>query len=208
MQPYDSDTLAALAVGGLIKREFLYVRGKDDSDTPVNFGFWNGEDDITVTVVSGVDRTTESRDYIGGGALLTVDPMPLALGLDVNTVQVTLSQIHAAVQSMVRGNNIRHAVAELHRGFFAISTGQLVSTPFPRLFGKVDGAPIATPPAGQEGSIIIKIVSNSIELTRTNTALKSDASQSLRSGDRFRRYADASGAIDVWWGQAASGTTT
>lgn len=204
MQPYDSPTLAALAAGGIIKRELIYVRGKDNSGSPVNFGFWNGEDDVTISVVSAVDGATEDRSYVGGGSVLSVDPIPLALGLDVRTVQVMLSQIHAGVQSMVRGNDIRHAVAEVHRAHFAVATGQIVSTPFPRHFGKVDGAPIVTPAAGQEGSVTLKIVSNTVELTRNNPALKSDASQSLRSGDRFRRYADASGEVDVWWGEAKS----
>lgn len=206
MQPYDSNTIAALNAGGLIKRELVTIRGKDLSDTPVQFNFWSGEVDVTVSVVSGVDRTTESRNYVGGGSLLSVDPLPLVLGLETRTINVTLSQIHSSVQSMVRGNNIRHAVAEVHRGLFSISTGQIVSTPYPRFFGKVDGAPIETPAAGQEGSITLSLVSNTVELTRINPALKSDASQSLRSGDRFRRYADASGQVDVWWGEAQSGT--
>lgn len=204
MNPYDSNTIAALSAAGLIRRDFVFVRGKDSSDAPVNFGMWNGEDDVTLNVVSAVDRTTEGRSYIGGGTLLNIDPIPLVMGLETRTINVTLSQIHSAVQTMVRGNNIRHAVAEVHRALFNIATGQIAAAPFPRFFGKVDGAPIQTPPAGSEGSITLKLVSNTVELTRANPALKSDETQKLRSGDRFRRYADASGEIDVWWGEAKS----
>jgi hypothetical protein len=201
MSLYDSATRAALAAGPVILRDMVAVYGKDSDGDPVTFGFWKGEDNITTNIVTAVDGSTVSRSFIGGGSLIGVDAIPLVIGLEARTIEVTLSPIHSEVQDMVRGNDIRHAVVEVLRAMFDVSTGGLVSTPFARFLGKVDGAPVATPAEGDEGSITLHCVSNTIELTRTNPARKSDEQQKRRSGDRFRKYADTAGDIEIWWGE-------
>jgi hypothetical protein len=40
------------------------------------------------------------------------------------------------------------------------------------------------------------------ELTRTNPAKRSDETQRLRSGDRFRRYSGTAYQWPIWWGEA------
>lgn len=45
------------------------------------------------------------------------------------------------------------------------------------------------------------MVSVATSLTRSLALKKSDEAQKRRSGDRFRRYSDVSGAVDVWWGE-------
>jgi hypothetical protein len=198
---YDSDTITALQAGALILRDMLTIHGWDGDGDPTDFCFWACEDDVTTNVVDARDGSTKSRDFIGGGSLLEVDPIIYSIGLEARSIDVKLSQIHASVQAAVRGNDIRHAVVEIHRALFDVATGAIVSTPFPRWLGKVDGAPIETPADGGEGSITIHCISNTIELTRTNPARKSDAQQQLRSGDRFRQYGDTAGQVEIWWGE-------
>jgi hypothetical protein len=211
MTVYDSPTLTALQAGGMILRDLLYVRGLDGSNNPVTFGFWPGVDNVTLSVIKAVDPTsTESRSYIGGGSLLPdgVDPIIYQLGLDAQTINVKLSNIHASVLSMLHGYNIRLAEAELHRALFDLSTGLVVSTPYPRFYGIIEGAPLTDAAVGSEGYITLSITGISIDLTRTNPAMESDAQQQLRSSDRFRRYGDTAGDWTVWWGEAKSSTTT
>ena len=207
MSAYDSDTITALQKGGLILRDMLWIRGSDNLGNPQTWGFWAGEDNVTVTVVKATDpASTESRAYVGGGSLLPdgVDPIVYQLGLVAQTINVKLSQIHASVQDMVRGADIRLAEAELHRALFDVATGLIVSTPFPRFYGIIEGAPINTPAVGGDGSITLAITSVSIDLTRTNPALKSDEATKLRSGDRFRQYSGVTGQYTVDWGEARS----
>lgn len=207
MTVYDGPTLAALSAGSMIFRDMLYVRGLDGSNNPVTFGFWAGIDNVSVTVVKAVDpASTESRSYVGGGSLLPdgVDPIIYQIGLGAQTINVKLSQIHASVQNMVRGYNIRLAEAELHRALFDLTTGLIVSTPYPRFYGLIEAAPLADAAASGEGSIALAITGISIDLTRTNPALESDAQQQLRSSDRFRRYGDVAGQVQVWWGETQS----
>jgi hypothetical protein len=78
----------------------------------------------------------------------------------------------------------------------------LVAAPVPRFDGQVNGAPIDTPAVGGEGGVKLSVVSHTRVLTRTNAAKKSDETQKLRSGDRFRRYSAVAGQWDYWWGEA------
>lgn len=200
MTVYDSNTLTVLSSGAHVRRPMVYIRGKDSGGSPKTFGFWAGLGNITVTVVSAIDGTNESRNYIGDGALKSIDSVIYSLGLEVRDIQCTLSQIHASVQDMLRGNDIRHAQVEVHVGVRDSSTGAFVANPLPYWLGYVDGAPLETPADGGEGSLTLKMVSAAVDLTRTNTAKKSDETQKLRSGDRFRRYADTAGKVKIWWG--------
>jgi hypothetical protein len=133
-----------------------------------------------------------------------MDAVPYVIGTDIRTIQVKLSQIHASVQSMVREKNIRHRWAEVYRALYSPTTGLVVSTPFPRFIGRIDGAPLVTPEEGGEGSVTVKIVSSTVDLTRVNTAMKSDAQQRTRDGDTFREFADVAGDVEIWWGETSS----
>jgi hypothetical protein len=199
---YDASTITALQSGQLVLRDFLTVGGRDGSNVAVTFNFWTGEDDVATSVVSAITGATGSRNYVGGGALLEVPPIVDAIGLEARSIEIGLNQILSSVQDMVRAYNIRVATVELHRGLFDPATWSLVSTPFPRFLGRVDAAPVNTPEVGGTGSITLTAIPDVIDLTRTNPALKSDETQKLRSGDRFRRYSDAAGDWETWWGQA------
>jgi len=66
--------------------------------------------------------------------------------------------------------------------------------------------PIDTPAAGGHGSITLAIVSHTRELTKKNTARRSDESQRLRGGgDRFYQYCDTPRTWPVSWGEIEGG---
>ncbi|TPM39577.1 hypothetical protein [Mesorhizobium sp. B2-3-4] len=194
------DALLAAPDAGICERDFVtfYARTLDGT-APAIFSFWNDLDTVTVSVLRGDTGVAENRDYVGDGSLLGVDRIPLVSDLTVQTVQVTLSQLHATVQDMVRGHDIRGARVEIHRGLFDPATHAVAGSIYCHFIGKVNKAPIATPKTGEEGSIAIEVVSIVRELTRTNPAKKSDETQKRRSGDRFRKYAGVAN-VPIFWG--------
>jgi len=204
MRSIDLDTYDALVGApdnGITSRDLVYffVRSLDGEST-TQFGFWNGLDTVTISVLRGDTGLSQSRVYHGDGSLISMDRIPLTSDLTVRTVKVVLSQLHATVQDMVRGYDIRGAKVEIHRGVFDPQSNALVGAPICHFVGKVNKAPIQTPAVDQEGSISIDVVSIVRELTRINPAKKSDETQKRRSGDRFRRYAGVAN-VPVWWGE-------
>ncbi|MDJ1632242.1 hypothetical protein [Rhizobium rhizogenes] len=204
----DSATAAYLqARQGIIRRNFVWVEAKNRSTGGTEtMGLWDGDEVVTVTVISGQTGLPVSRIYVGAGSLLTVNSIPLTTDLTVRTVNVSLSQISASVQQLVRGYDTRRAPIEIHRGLFNISTNDLVAPPIPRFVGWINGNPINTPAIGQEGSIEVACVSHTRSLTFTNPAKRSDEYQQTRSGDRFRRYTDVAGNWQIYWGENRAST--
>lgn len=203
---FDSPTITALASGQLVIRDYLTIFGWNEDDDPITFGYWTGPDDVSTPVVAATDGSTVTRDFIGGGTFLSVPPLVDTIGLEAGEYELGLSQIHDAVQDMVRGNRIRIAVVEMHRGLLSTSTWSLVSTPFPRLLGRVDEASINTPEMGGEGGTDVVVVADAVDLGLTSPALKSHATQQLRAGDSIRQYGDVE--VDVWWGMVRGTSDT
>lgn len=199
MENWDAATIAARGSSELKARYLVYIRGKQLDGDPQPFGYWTGEDDIELNVVSGLDGSIEARSFVGG-VITELDPIVSSIGIDARTTSVYLARSVPVAVDMVRGFNIRHAPIEIHRADFDPSTGELVANPLCIFLGKIDGAPIERPAIGGGGTIDIRCVSNSVELTRTNPAKKSDQTQLLRDGDRFRRYSDTA-TLMVWWGE-------
>jgi hypothetical protein len=202
MTLFDVATSSALASGAHKRRSMLYIRGKTALGVAANFGFWSGAGNITTNVTSAFDGATESRSYIGDGSIINIDQIMFSLGLEVGSLSVKMNHLHSSVSNMIRGNDIRNAVAEIHIAIFDKSTGALVYSPTPFWLGYVDGAPITTGQAGGSGDATIKLVGCNIDLARVNYLLKSDETQKQRSGDRFRKWADSAGGIKIWWGEA------
>lgn len=194
-------TAAALASGGVVLRYLLWVAGWDVDGDPATWGLWDGEDDVTVTVVGGLTGANISRDYVGA-TLGKVPQIVHGVGLESRSVDFEVSQINSRVKDMVYGGTIRGARVELHRAIFSPATWALVDEPEPIFIGRLDTAEPTIAAAGDEGSIVLSCSSDPVELTRSNPALKSNETlQALQPGDDFRQY-DTAGMIDVRWGQA------
>lgn len=169
------------------------------------FGFTDWGEDVTTNIVSGVNGSTVSTAFFGDeGPIIKIDPIPLKIGLQIDTINVTLNHLHPAVETMARGYDLRNVPVQIHRGYRDNTTSYLVAAPRPRFVGFVNGAPIETGPIGGQGSLRLKVVSSARELTRVGTYKFSDASQQQRSGDRFFRYTDNTEDLPVFWGEASS----
>lgn len=203
MRAADPAVVAALQARELVARNYFWITAKDrDTGNPEDVGFWNDVGTVSASVVDGLTFSTVSRTFVGSGSLITVDKIPLVSDISVRRVVVTLSQIDESVAAAVRGYDVRNAPVQIYRGLFDPSTRSLVAPAFARFVGFVDRAPIETPPIGSEGSIKLECVSHSRELGRSNSDVRSDASQQLRhAGDRFYRYTVAAGDWDIFWGK-------
>lgn len=204
MKSLTTEETNAYAARSLISRTLIYVTAKDRSTgAPVEFGFWNGIYDSTIEVIDGLTQDTESRSFVSKGAVLTVGDISLSDSLNVGSVQVTLSQLNASVESAIRTYDTRNAPIQIYRGLFSIaSPASLIAPARCRFVGYINTAPISTPPAGGQALVTFNCVSGVRELTRSNKELRSDEGQQRRhSGDRFFKYVAATGQVQVFWGQ-------
>ncbi|KQV31152.1 hypothetical protein [Rhizobium sp. Root1204] len=187
---------------GVIPRNFVWISAKNRETGAVeSAGFWNGLDTVDVTVISGTTGEEVTRTYTAWGSLLKIDPIQRSPEITIRTIKLTLSQISPAVQQLFRGYDTRLAPIEIHRGFLDLDSHLIIAPPVIRFIGWINKAPIMTPIVKGEGSVTVDVVSHSRMLTRTNTAKRSDESQKLRSGDRFRRYSSVADQWDFWWGE-------
>jgi hypothetical protein len=186
----------------IVPRDFVVITAKHrTTGAPQVHGFWNDGDTVTTNVVSGEDDTIVSHTFQGDGAILSCDPIPMRIGLEVRTIQMVMSPLHGAVKALLRTDDPRFGKVEIYRGYLDPLTMVLASEPRIRFLGRINGAPIDTPAAGGEARAVLKIVSHTRELTRTNPAKKSDEEQRKRDGDRFRRYTGVAGEWPIWWGE-------
>jgi hypothetical protein len=196
MRSFDAPTLAAFQSRvAVMNRVLFWITARNRiSGLPEELGLWNGGYDRSFTI-GGVPRT-----YVGAGALMQVPPLVYQAGLNVRMQRLTLSPIDATVGAMIRTYDSRLAPVEIHRATFDPVTSALVSEPHRLFKGQVDELEVVTDPSG-DVRCEVTIASSARYLTRTLTLKRSDASQQLRSGDRFLRYADVSGEVDVYWGE-------
>lgn len=183
---------------GISVRDFVWIQ------TVVGlfeFGFFSDIDPaVSLPVISGQTGFSVTREYQGAGALRSIDPITLSVGLNVFNIGVQLSNIHPTVNDMVRGHDVRNARIEIHRGIINPATGQLADPPMLHFMGTVNKAEPRRGRTGSEGAIEITATSNTNELTRVNPAKFSDATISRRSNDRFLRYVDVMGDVRLYWG--------
>lgn len=200
----DSATQAAIGDRSrIVVRNFILFTAKDGNGDPVPFGFTDFGEDVQLNVVDGLTGGIVSRTYYGDQApIQEMDPIPQKIGLEIDTTQVILNPLHPAVQSMYRGHDLRNAPVQIHRAYLSPESMVPVAYPLCRRLGFVNGAPEEAAAAGGTSRLQIEIVSVTRELTRTNPAKRSDETQRLRSGDRFRRYSGTAYQWPIWWGEA------
>ncbi len=187
----------------VIVRDFILCTVRTlDTDEPVTFGFTTFGEDVTTNIIDGETGSTVSHTFYGDRApIQEMDPIPFKIGIEIDTVQVKLNHLHPVVQLMVRGHNCRNAKVQIHRGHLDPDSMLLVAAPRCRRLGQINGTPIITPAVGGQGSVTLKVVSHTRELTRTNPAKSSDETYRLRSGDRINQYAGTAGQWPIFWGE-------
>lgn len=196
--------IAAYQDRKFIARSMIYVVSKNRATSAsVDFGFWNGLEDITANVLDGLTLLSTSRDFNSKGAVLSIGDISLSDTLNVSSVQVTLSNLNATVEAAIRTYDMRNAPIQIYRALFdPDDPTSMVDDARCRFVGFVDTVSITTPAEGGQAAAVLNCVSCTRELTRTNAELRSDESQQRRQpGDRFFRYAGATGQVQVFWGQ-------
>lgn len=197
MRSFDAPTLAALQNRSEISVRILIwimARNRGTGATEA-LGVWNGGYDRSFTINGG------ARTYVGAGALMGVPPLTYEVGLNVRQTRLTLSPIDDAVGALIRTYDCRLAPMEIHRAVFDPVTTALVSEPHRLFKGIVDDLDVTRSAKGEVACEMV-VAGSARYLTRTLTLKRSDASQQRRSGDRFLRYADVSGEVDVYWGES------
>lgn len=204
----DVDTQAAIRDRhAIIPRNFILVGPVTPiaGGTPKTFGFTDYGEDVVTNIVDGVTGATVSRTFSGDHRpIVNMDSMPLRVGVEIDSVRVTLAHLHPDVQDMVRAYNCRNAPVQIHRGWLSPDSMLLVAAPRCRRLGQINGTPIETPASGGEGSISLTIVSQSRDLTRTNPAKASQEFYARRSGDLWGKYTGTAGQWSIWWGEEKS----
>ena len=204
MRNVDAASIAALQnPDGLIVADLVTVRAKTFAGAEAVFGFWSDSGDVSIAVVTP-EGGEETRNYIGGGALLEVGEVPLTQALDVRQLPIALSQIDPAAQNLARGHELRAAPVEIHRALFDIETRLAVAPAHLHFIGEVDRVAIDTPAIGDDGAIRLFCVSDTRQLTRVNHARRGEAHSLSRFGDRFLTYAGQVSEWEIWWGEEGS----
>lgn len=197
MRSFDTATLAALqSRTAVVARILIWVVARNRSTgDPEALGLWSGADDRSFTI-AGTPRT-----YVGAGSLMGVPPLASQTGITVRMQRLTLSPLNDTVADLIRTYDSRFAPIEIHRALFDPVTTLQVSEPHRLFKGIVDELELPIDPASGNVSCDMTVASSARYLTRTLTLKRSDASQRRRLDDRFLRYADVSGEVDVYWGE-------
>lgn len=201
---------SALAARELVERKFYWFTARNrDTGLPESAGFWNDLGDISAPVLDALTGAQIVRDFAGSGQVVADPDVPLTADISVREIEIELSHITPEVELIFRGYDLRAAPFEHYRGLFDPVTRALVAPAVPRFVGFVNTARVRTPAEGGSGSVVLACVSHTIELTRSNSETRSDASQQARwPGDRFYRYTDVAHEWDIFWGTASGKVKT
>lgn len=193
----------ALAARAVTMRDFLWLEVRDsDTQGVVPVGFWSDLGQVSAQVIDPRTGIEVSRSFQGAGGLIGISQVPMTSNLSVQTIDISMSQISNA-NELIRAYDAKQARVEIFRGLFAPASLVQLAPAYPRFVGFVDEVTITTPSEGEAGDIKLTCVSHSQEMSRSNTATRSDADQKQRApGDTFSRHAAAVGTWDIQWGNA------
>lgn len=161
--------------------------------SPETLGIWTGEYNRTFQIDG------QPRDYVGGSGLLAISNLMSRVGIFVQRQSVELSGLKPEIETLMRGYDVRNAPVEIHSLRRDVETNEILATDL--VFkGWLNKAPSTIGQIGGKAKIKCELVSSARLLTRKLALVKSDAIQSQQGGDEFMKYADVSGAAEVFWG--------
>jgi len=163
--------------------------------------FWDGLGAIDATIIAPRDGSQQTRKFTGVGALLSVPVIPRTLGLTVNRITVSLSQLDEDVLTVLQKQDARGARVTIWRVFFDPGTSAQVGEA-PILFrGFAASLLITTPAEGGLGSADLECEPDLAGLTRAGNEMRAAGSQRERDpDDAFFDDAGTAGALRIVWG--------
>jgi hypothetical protein len=197
MRSFDAPTLAQFQNRTALSARILVwaVARNRSTGAPESLGLWTGAQDRSFTI-GGTPRT-----YAGAGSIMEIPPIVSQAGIAVRMQRISLSPLSPQVAALIRTYDARFAAIEIHRAMFDPVTGLLVAEPHRLFKGIIDEVTLPIDPKTGEVRCDVTIASSARFLTRTLPLKRSDATQQRRLGDRFLRYVDVSGEVDVYWGE-------
>lgn len=198
MRVYEPSFITALEAAqdnGIAPAYFVRVVAKDRATLePVVYGFWTGDETISIPVENPDGGDPVTQTFVGA-VNLDVSGISYTADLTDNAITVSLSQLEATVQTMVRGTTVRLAACTIYGTSWA--GGGLVSIPQVLAIGIVDEQGTGTPDLYGDGTVTLSVRSELVgQLMISNPAKSSDNHQKRRqAGDLFSRYA---GALESW----------
>jgi hypothetical protein len=196
------ENLAALQGRQLVARDFLWIEARDRiTGAIVTDGMWSDVGNVSAEVIHPDTGLVVNRDWYGSGTLVQIGDIPAVSNLTVQSVTIRMSQIVDHVQTLIRQYDVKQGRVEIYRGLFNPDSRQMVAPAVCRFVGFVDEVEIITPSENEEGSVDMRCVSHTQELTRASTETRSDESQKLRDPeDEFFRDASTAGEFEIFWG--------
>ncbi|MBS3980842.1 MAG: hypothetical protein KGZ77_13785 [Rhodobacteraceae bacterium] len=197
MRSFDAPTLAQFQNRVALSARILVwaVARNRSTGADESLGLWTGAQDASFTI-GGTPRT-----YAGAGSIMEIPPIVSQSGIAVRMQRISLSPLSPEVAALIRTYDARFAGIEIHRALFDPVTGVLVAEPHRLFKGIIDEVALPIDPKTGEVRCDVTIASSARYLTRTLPLKRSDATQQRRLGDRFLRYVDVSGEVDVYWGE-------
>ncbi|WP_196258562.1 hypothetical protein [Pelagibacterium limicola] len=202
MKTYSANTVAALAARRLMPRDFLTITARDRvTGAPVSVGFWSDLADVSALVIDPETGAPDLREFKGAGALISISDIPAVIGISVQNITITMSQLDAQVEAAIRLYDVKQARVEIHTGLLDPDSRKLVDPAEPLFVGFVDQVEIRTPRENEEGAAILSCTSGTQELLRHNPSTRSHEDQQVRApGDAFFIDAAVCGDWDHYWG--------
>jgi hypothetical protein len=203
------ENLAAMQQGRLVFRDFMTIKARDRTTGNIVLdNVWSDYGNVSAQIIDPDTGLTVSRDWYGSGTLINIDDIPMTANLQVQSIGISVGQINAHIENLLRGYDLRQAPVEIYRGFFNPSTRVMVAPAEARWLGFVDGVEIDTPSENQYGDGKITSTSNTQEITRANSQTRSDSAQTHRlTGDTFYKDSATVGSWKLWWGNTKGKTT-
>lgn len=202
MREISVENQVALNQRRLVARDFLWIVARNRvSGFPETVGFWSDVDNAAVSVIDPETLEPVTRTYYGAGGLVEINEIPAVSVIQVQDIEIKLSQLDELVEQAVRLYDVKLARVEIHRGLFDPDTRNLVAPALVRFVGVVNNLRITTPSENSDGAVFLSCVSLTQELTRANPATRSHEDQKTRSGsDNFFQDTAVVGDWELDWG--------
>lgn len=190
--------------GAIQARHFVEIKARRRA-RPRRFKterFWDDVGEFSALITEPDTGDERTRRFYGAGALLAISPIPRTLGLTVNRVTLSLSQLDENVLTVLQKQDARGAEVTIWLGAFRPGTREQIGAAVVKFRGFIAKLDIVTPAEGGFGEATAECVSALAEITRANNEFRAAGSQRERDpNDAFFDDAGKAGILRIVWGQ-------